>query len=499
MSLARHAKSAVLWNASFNLLREVILRIGGLVIFRRMLETADYGVFDEVNRIVGFLGLFAFTNFVAHTVQVREDKDAQWQNHFTAGGFFQLTLFALTNLIAFALGWFPKFAEFAPLVQLMSLTFLLDWPCEFRRKMLERAFDWKRLRILHASALIVAFLVQLWLARLRCGPYVLLVPSFVMALPFIFDLFVLQGWRPDWTWSWANYKPAWNFGWTRVASGLAFGGRRLIEGSVIVALVGTAQFGILGSALGLAQVACQGFAEQLLYSIYSVLTRVNPDPANVTRVNALVLRVVAWVTIPAAAFSSLLAAPLLLAVYGEKYTAAIPLLPWAMLVGAAIALGNTANQLLLSKNKLKHCLAADILLLVGTLFALVFALPGGLQTYLIAVASLQVVLFALMVVWLIQGQCLNFSGVKNSLLPAFTATGIGVLAVLALEKFGGVNPAQLFFTGTWGAVCGAGLCGVVAGMTYLVVLRAAFTPQLRELAGYLPGGKIARRILILGD
>ena len=490
MSLARHAKSAVLWNASFNLLREVVLRVGSIVIFRRLLDPADYGVFNFINGVLGFIGLFAFNNFVAHTVQVRDEREVHWQLHFTAGGFFQLPLCALTNLVALALRWFPQYAEFAPMLHVMSLTFLFDWPCELRRKMLEREFDWKRLRILHALALVVAFLVQVNLALVGCGAYVLLLPVFVLSLPFIYDLFVRERWRPDWSWSWDKYQPAWRFGWTRVASGLAFGGRKLIEPVVIIAVLGKSQLGIFGGALGLAQVLCQGFAEQLLYAIYGVLTRVNPDSANVTRVNALVLRVVAWVTIPMATISSALAGPLLLTAYGRKWTDTIPLLPWAMVVGAAVALGQTANTLLLAKHKLKHCLAADILLLIGTLLALGLALPGGLKTYLLALALVQGVMFVVMLVWLVQCECLKLSGVNAALLPASVASSVALSAVFALEKYFDMDATRF---------APAAICGVVFGVIYLGVLRGLFVAQLHELARYFPGGKIVRRILILGE
>ena len=490
MSLAHHAKSAVLWNASFNLLREVFLRVGSIVIFRRLLDPADYGVFDFVNSVVGFLGLFAFNNFVAHTVQVREEKDAHWQTHFTAGGFFQLALCALVNLVAFALRWLPQFAEFAPYLHAMSLLFLFDWPCEFRRKMLERAFDWQRLRTLHALAIIIAFMVQLNLALAGGHAYALLLPVFVMTLPFAYDLFVRARWRPDWSWSWENYQPAWNFGWTRVASGLAFNGRRLIERGVIVAVLGKSQLGILGGALGLAQVVCQGFAEQLLAAIYPVLTRVNADPQNISRVNALVLRIVVWVTVPLAVVSSALAGPLLLAAYGGKWAETIPLLPPAMLAGVAIAVGQAANNLLLAQNKLRLCLIADVLVLAGTILTLLLLLPLGLKNYLFGVAASQFVVLVLMLAWLVRGNLLQWRGVVSAGWPALLAAAFAYLVCEGLVKISRAD-ASRFGVAT--------VYGMVFTLSYLAVLRVGFRNQLVELLAYVPQSKIIRRVLLLGE
>ena len=490
MSLAHHAKSAVLWNASFNLLREVLLRVGSIVIFRRLLDPADYGVFDFVNSVVGFLGLFAFNNFVAHTVQVREEKEVHWQAHFTAGGFFQLAMCGVVNLVAFALRWWPQFAEFAPYLHAMSLLFLFDWPCEFRRKMLERAFDWPRLRVLHALALGVAFLVQLNLALAGGHAYALLLPVFVMSLPFAYDLFVRVRWRPDWSWSWKDYQPAWRFGWTRVASGVAFSGRRLVERGVIVAVLGKSQLGILGGALGLAQVICQGFAEQLLAAIYPVLTRVSAESQNLARVNALVLRIVVWVTVPLAVVASALAGPLLLAAYGVKWAETIPLLPPAMLAGVAIAVGQAANNLLLAQNKLRECLIADGLVLVGTVATLWLLLPLGLKNYLFGVAASQFVVLVLMLVWLVRGNLLKWNGVAAAFWPSLLAAALAYLGCEGLVKISGADAARFGV---------AGVYGMVFALSYLMVLRVGFRKQLVELLAYVPQSKVIRRVLWLGE
>jgi len=488
MSLAKHAKSAVLWNAAFMFFRTAILGLGSFLIFRRLLAPSDYGIFNFVNSVIGFLQMFAFNCFVAYTVQVRDEQDTHFQNHFTAGAFFQIPLFIITNLVAFGLRWFPQYAVITPYLHLVSLLFLLDWGCEFRRKMLERAFNWPRLRALHAIGLLAGFLVQLWLVLAHYGAYALVVPVLVVTLPFIIDLFIISKWRPSWTWSWKDYKPAWRFGWTRVASGLAFRGRQLIESAVVVSLLGLGKLGILGSAVGFGQMLCQNFAEQLMAAIYPVLTRVNPDPHNVSRVNALVLRLIAWVTIPVGWVAALLAGQVLLDIWGSKWSPIAPLLPWAMLAGVAVTLAQTANTLLLSKEKLKHCLVADFLVLAGTVLALIFALPHGLQAYLMTIACVQLVVLVLMLVWLVEGHHLKTGGVFDALLPALLACAIAFGVCQAALKGTGADIKSFWVA----VVYGAGFT-----LLYLLVLRLGFTARLRELAVYVPGSKYLNRILRL--
>jgi O-antigen/teichoic acid export membrane protein len=490
MSLARHAKSAVLWSAGLTVFREVFLRLGTVLIFRRLLETADYGIFSFVNSLLGFLAMFAFNNFVAYTVQVREEKDVHWQEHFTAGAFFQIPLFFVANLVAFALRWSPKYAAVAPYIHAMSVLFLLDWGCEFRRKMLERSFNWPRLRGLSAFGMFVGFLVSLNLALAGKGAYALLLPVLMFSPPFIYDLFITARWRPTWAWSWVKYRAAWRFGLVRTASGLAIRGRGLVESAAVVAFLGFSQLGILSGAVGLASMSCQLFTEQLLNSIYPVLTRVNPDPQNIARVNGLLLRFIAWVIIPTAVLASMLAGPFLLIFYGSKWTETIPLLPWAMFLGVAAAFNHAATTLLLAQQKLRHCLYADVALLLAVLVAIGVALPLGLTQYLLAAGLCQLLVFALLLFWLVRLGILTGGGFFSAVLPALTGAGLALLACkLVMWQTG--RPA----VGFWSAAA----YGLLFGLVYLAFLRIFVARQLRELMAYVPARKYLNFLLALGE
>src|SRR6185295_3935930 len=197
--LGHKARSAVLWNAGFNIFRDLMQFVVMLVLVR-VLAPEAYGQFALVGSVVGFISIFSFNNFIAHTLQVKSDDEVHYQEHFTAGAVLQLGMCVVTNLAAFALRWFPKYAPVAPLVHVMSLTFLLEWPCEVRRKMIERQFDWRSLRILHGVGLLLNAIVAVVLAVCGAGTLALLVPGLMVTLPFIYDLFVRQGWRPTWSW-----------------------------------------------------------------------------------------------------------------------------------------------------------------------------------------------------------------------------------------------------------------------------------------------------------
>ena len=482
------ARAAVLWNGGFNLFRD-LLQFATMLLLVRLLRPESYGEFALVTSVIGFLSAFAFQNQVAYTLQVQSDADAQWQSQFTAGAVIQGALFLLTNIVALVLAWVPEYSAVAPYVHVMSLTFLLEWPSEIRLKMIERQFDWKRLRLLHAAGLILSAGTALTMAMLGAGTYALLVPGLLVAVPFIVDLFVVQGWRPTWEWQWEAYRPAWRFGVQRIASGLAGRGRRLLESATISAVVGFAAFGVLNRSLGLAQIFCTKLSSQLMYALYPILARMFGGAGHAFVVGGLVLRIVVWTVTPVAVVLSVLAAPVVRTLYGEAWEGVIALLPASMTWGALVAVAQACYFLVLARNRPTLCLWGDLWVLAGTLLALTILLPEGLRAYLIGSAGVQGALTVYLLIVLVRLQGVSVRGVSDAFVPALVAAIVALSAMWTLLRtIGGASD---------GGVVRALLAGGVFVSVYVLCLRMLFRRQLTDLVHRFPGQAVLCRLLRL--
>ena len=478
------ARSAVIWNTGFNLFRD-LLQFGVMLVLVRLIDASAYGQFALVTSIIGFISIFSFNNFVAYTLQVKTEEETHYQDHFTAGAVLQLGMFLVTNILALILRGVPAYAAVAPLLHVMSLTFLLEWPCELRRKMIERAFDWRRLRLVHAVGLALNAALAIVLALTGAGVYALLIPGLAVTLPFIYDLFVNEHWRPTWAWSWKKYKHAWNFGLTRIGSGLTVYGKQLLESGALAAVLGFASLGILTRSIGLAQIFCQKFASQLMYAIYPILARRGSGSS--ANIGGLILRLVAWTVVPIAVCLSVLAGPVVVTVYGKKWLEVVPLLPWAMAWGVGASLTHAAYMLLLSRQQQNRCLFADILFLCGTVAALVVALPFGMRAYLIASASLQFLVLVVVLNWLHRIEAVTRRGIISTILPAVTASLLASCVAFASAYALDYAPSTFFTAAGW---------GIIFAISYLVSLRLIFAGQLAELLGYFPAARALNRIFV---
>ncbi|HUB83245.1 MAG TPA: oligosaccharide flippase family protein [Bryobacteraceae bacterium] len=470
-SLAAKARSGILWVTALNVFRD-FLQFGTMLVLVRLLAPKAYGEFSLISSVMVFFTVFSFRSFLEHTLQLRPEEPVDYQSHFTAGAFLQIAMCALVNVAAYVLRHFAKYAGIAPVLHATSIFFLLDWAGEFRVKMLERALDWKRLRSLQAIGLAASSSLAIVLAKLGLGVYALVLPGMLATLPFIWDLFFRYGWRPDWTWSAAHYRAAWTYGWTRIMAGVLTTARPLIEGAAIVQVTGFTQLGFMSRAVGLAALCCQKLPGVLTMTLYPLLTRMARKSEAFERANGLVLRLVGWMAIPGAILFSRIAHPLVRLIYGSKWDAAIPLLPYALAGGTAGALYQASTMLMLADVQHRGCAAAEFLTLVGLTVCLVAALPHGISAYLGSAAVVQALVLAWMLWSLVRAGALSPSAIVRGVFAPAAASAAAWLACAAAPES---NSAL--------AIGGISLLFVAS---YGLGMRMLCPREFREFVHYLP-------------
>lgn len=474
--LAHKAREAVAWTAGFTIFQD-LLQFGVTLTLTRLLPPEAYGKFTLVNTMIGFFTVISYREILNHTLQVRSDADTHYQVHFTAGLFIQSALFLTTNLVALGMRLSPRYAPAAPYLHLMSLLLPLDLVCEFRVKMLERQLDWRRLRTLHAIGFGSGASLAVAMGLLGFGAWSLFVPALTMSLPFAWDLFVVERWRPTWEWDTAKYAPAWRFGIRRIGSGSLVSISSMAEGMLLTRAVGFTELGVYNRAIGLAALSCQRMASLFLGSVYPVLTRVPLRSDAYRRASALVVRTVTWVTIPLAAGLSITAEPTITLLYGVKWLAAAPLLPAALALTTLLAIVQSGYTLLLAHQRANRCLAADVMRLVGTLLALVFVTPYGLRAYLASLIALQLVIAVVTLAWLHADRAVSATGIAAGIGPSVASTCASLAIVLLVTRALGVPTGSV----SSGLATGALFMGV-----YALTLRTCFSKPLYELLCQFP-------------
>lgn len=487
MSLKDSARKAILWSAGLNLFRDGLQFVQMLVMVR-LLNPDLYGMANYGSTLIGFIGLVSFQHISAHIVQVRSEQAVDYDQHFTFGMFLNFGLFLLTNLLAFVAPHIDQYAKMQPILHVLSFSFLFSVPMELRQRMLEREHQWEKLRPLQMLMMLVSVVSGISMALAGAGVYALVVPGILAMLVFSYDLFIVLKWRPQWTWNRHAYQDAMHFGLNRIASNAMNSGRKMVESTAITHYFQFSGLGIFGRAEGLANMFCGRIGQQVVAALYPIITRTEPGSERFRKISGLVLRSIAWVSIPIAILFSMEAHAITTLLYGKKWDSVVEILPWSMFVGATQAIGSCVYSLLLANEARKQCIRSDVFAMIMVVTCVLMMMPVGMKQYLVGLGLVYTVVNVVLITLLVRTRGIETGSLLFSLLPPLLAGASGALAAHYLQKKLGVSLPlilQVMIT------------GMAFGLVYMGVIRQLFRRELLELLDYMPAGHLAKKVLVL--
>jgi PST family polysaccharide transporter len=487
-SLKSSAQSGLLWGVTFTFGRDALQFVTMLVLVRLLAPTA-YGQATLAQTILGVVSMASLKTLGPYALQARDPDQFDWDLHYTAGAIVSLFAFFAALAVA-AILWLAggQIQAVAPLLAVLSTTFLIEIPGSHYLMWLQARHDWRRLRLQMLLGAVISSVAAIGLALMGAGVYALVAPGPLLVAPLTIDFFFFAKLRRRWKFAPRQYADGWRFTANRIASGLIGQARTLFEQGLIASLFSYATLGVYGRASGLATLACGRFGPIVVQTLYPILTRAEPQSARFQGFAAALLQGIAWISLPAAAFLGLHAAPIVQFLYGARWSGVAPLLPVAGVFILIGGIATTVSQLLLGNEQRRATLTMDAVTALTAIPVAFIAIPRGVLTYLVA-ATVQVgLMLAVSLVLLARGGGIGLKGVVDAFAPPILACAVASAMELVLERAG--------LTGlvVWVQLM---LEGVVFGVGYVAALRILFPRQLATLLDIAPGGAYARRALAM--
>lgn len=482
-SLISAARGAVIWGAGFTIIRDILQFIAMLILVR-ILTPEDYGRFAIANSIIIFFTAISAKNLVPHSLQERNIDQIPWQLHFTASTFLNVGIFFVALITAAALLLFSQFSSAAGLLALLSFILILEIPANISAMRLQSSHAWPRFRNLLMIGTFFGLASAITIAAMGGGSWALTAPPLLYVLPMAAHLLWVEKWRPNWSWDWSAYRKVFRFGATRVSAAGLLAGRQATEQAAIGSAYELSTLGVFTRAIGLATLLSGRVGGVLSQAVYPVITRADEGSARFERLAGLVLRAVAWATIPAIVYIMVSAPDLVQILYGPDWAAVAKLLPLAAVYVGLGGIASGAYSLILANNRLSFCLFLDITSAVTGIILVLWLIPKGINIYLLALAAHSAIMLTLTTICLQITRGIYFKSVVSAFVPPIIASSLAIGAVFAANQGVKISTPtlRLFFD------------GLIFGATLICALRILFPQQLKELVISLPRGQTALRI-----
>jgi len=459
-----------------------------MLILVRILSPTDYGTAALAQAAIGLLSIISYSTFSVHALQVRDPSTIDWQAHFSAAVAINTCIFLLTIIIAFGLFYIPAYKGLALPLAALGVTFLIEIPGTLRARMLEANHDWKRFRTQLMIGTMLGLGSGIAIALMGGGVWALIVQPPMLALPAAIDLFLIQRFKPDWTWSWPRYRDTARFGFDRIGSGLAGRGRVLNEQLLLSSIYNLATLGIFTRATGLATLLAGRIGSVVMMSLHPVVTRAEQGSVRLRRLADLVLRGVVWTTVPAAAFLGLAASDTVAILYGEKWSAVAKLMPFAAIAMGLGGIITSLSGLLVANDNARAAMWLDVVAAASAMALAFLLIPSGASTFLAGLGIHGLVIAGVAIIFLVRHGALSTSGVLVALVPPLVACTAGATVVLAFRETMGTSVHLVVRLVADASTFAFG---------YITVLRIAFVRPLAELLHVAPGGSTLARVLRL--
>ncbi len=356
---------------------KLILNMAVTVWLAHILVPEDFGLVAMVMVIVNFFVLFKDAGFSTATIQQESVTHEQVGLLFWLSAGIGIFLGLLLYLIAPLIALFFNEPRLVEIVQVLSLVFFVGGLGVQHEALMQRRMRFRGLVLIELAGLVLAAVTAVYLAQSGYGYWAMVWMQVVAIVVRVALLWLLTGWLPS--------LPVLKVGVRKMAM---FGGH-LTLANVVHHLSRQSDQILLGwwsgaHALGLYATSMQLLLlpiRQVLSPLGRVavvtLSRMQSNDAGFRRTYLLLVKIVAYTTMPFMAVLTVLAGPVVELFLGKQWLEAIPVVMILAGAGWILPVNNTMGWVLASRGQGRRMLIWNLMMAPALLLAFSISLPWG--------------------------------------------------------------------------------------------------------------------------
>ena len=350
MSLRQDTISGIGWTTVSKLVSQP-LQIVVTIILARLLTPEDFGLLGMVVVFTGFATIFSGAGFGPALIQSAEIEERHLSSVFWLGMIVGACLFAITIAAAPWIAAFYDEPQLEPLSTVIAFNFMIVPFTIVPAALMRRSMRFKLLTFVNITAIVLSGGTAIIFALAGFGVWTLVWKALLSTACTAFGLWILVNWKPRFVFQRKALRELLNFSgnllgfrtfnyWTQNADNLLIG-----------KLVGSAGLGIYTRAYGILLLPVRHFASVVGQVMFPALSRIQSDKKRVKRAFLRANRGIALVTVPMMLGLFVIAEPFVLATFGPKWEAVIPVLRILCLIGIIQPSATTVSWLYLSQGR----------------------------------------------------------------------------------------------------------------------------------------------------
>lgn len=425
------------------------------IVLARMLTPDDFGCIGMLAIFIAVSNTFVDGGFGSALIQKKEPTQKDYSTIFWWNIFISSLLYGVLYLSAPTIAEFYHIPLLSSVLRVQGVILIINSLNIIQTNQLRKQLRFKRLANVTVIAHTIAALAAIILAWRGWGVWALVAQQIIGSSVISLILWYINKWMPDFCFSKESFKQLFGFGSFILCSNLINTFCNNVQGLLIGRFFTPAIMGYYTQAHKLESLASHTFTTIIEQVSYPVLSQFQSDNNALKNVLCKLTSILVYISFPLMLILILLAEPLILFIYGEKWMTSIPYFQILCVAGMSATFHGVHYYAVASKGKSRDLFIGTIVKRILALIVLVLGMYFWQLEGLIWGFSVGAWIIAMVNAWLVAKH------IKYSMWQQFK--DLSSIILLSLITF------LLVYSIANTIVCNIYLKGIIALIIYIVV------------------------------
>lgn len=375
-NLKQKAASGMVWTSIQKFAGMGISFISGIIL-ARLLMPEDYGCIGMLSIFMLIAGAFVDGGFASALIQKKRPTQEDYSTIFFFNLGMSLLMYGILFFSAPAIARFYSMPLLSSVLRVQGLVLIINALSLIQSNQLRKQFKFKKIAIVTLVTSVISLLVTIIMAYKGFGVWALVTMNLLSAFIPTIIYWITNKWYPLWVFSKTSFRELFSFGFYMFLTTIITRICNNIQGLLIGRFYNPATMGYYSKAKSteeLASTSLSNVIDQVAYPLYAEYQ--NDKPMLVNVIKKLTLSI-AYITFPMMLLLILLAKPVIVLLYSERWLDSVPYFQILCVAGIAICLQGVNYQAIAAIGKSKAMFGWTLVKRTIGLMLIV----GGLATF----------------------------------------------------------------------------------------------------------------------
>lgn len=351
-SLKQKAAKGVVWTAIQRYSGMIIQFVSGIIL-ARLLDPSDYGCIGMLAIFMSMSQVFIDSGFDSALIQKKSPTSIDYSTVFYFNLGVAVFLYVVLYFCAPLIATFYRMPILCDIVRVQGLVLIVYSLNLIQRNRLRKRLQFNVLAKITIITSIISFIITVALAYIGWGVWALVTNNFIVAVIPCIYFYVTSDWRPKWEYSWASFRSLFGFGSFMLFSNLFETFCDRISSLLVGRWFNATTLGYFSKATGTSELASMSISGVVLETTYPLYSSVQDDKERMANIVKQAVTLLAYITVPLLLTLIVLAKPLIIILYSEKWLESVPYFQILCIGGMATCLQAVNTQPIAALGKSK--------------------------------------------------------------------------------------------------------------------------------------------------